>query len=354
MRLVAWIALGCFVVSVPCARGAAQPADADAQDDGYRALIRDAVEQSRSGHLQEALALFVRAHELRPSARTLRGIGLVRFGLSDYAGTIRALEASLADERRPLSAEDRVEAEEVLERARSFVAWVELSVDPADASVSVDGRALEPRDDSTIALNPGRHELRFEAPRRRAEVRAVTVEGGTRQALEVTLRPEVEPTAPVEVEARLEVRVASEPQGLLLHATPLDDDGVPVAHSVTEVCVAPCVANLDPGLYRLGIGRPAQQPTAVGDYRVDEALSVTMHFEDRSDLRLVGWITGGAAIAAALVLLSTLPALSAETPQTVLGILAAGVATGGVAVGIPLVVWSDHAAIELLPLAEIE
>jgi len=356
MRLARWIALGWLAVSLPCANGAAQDGGGpDEQDEAYRALIHDAVEQSRSGHLQEALALFTRAHELRPSARTLRGIGLVRFGLSDYAGTIRALEASLADERRPLGDEDRAEAQEVLERARAFVAWVELTVEPPDATLTVDGRPLSPRDDGTIALNPGRHELRFEAPARRPEVRTLTLEGGARQTLEVTLRPEVEPTpAPVEAEASFEIRVSSEPPGLLLHAAPLSDDGAPIPHAVTEVCISPCEARLDRGLYRLGIGRRAQEPTFVEDYRVDEALSVTMHFEDREDARIAGWILGGSSLGAALVVLATVAALSTDTARIVLGVIAAGVGAGGLAVGIPLVAWNDSAAVDVLPLAEPE
>jgi len=351
MRLAGWIALGWLAVSAPCAPSAAQ--DVDERDAAYRALIQDAVEQSRSGHLQEALALFVRAHELRPSARTLRGIGLVRFGLSDYAGTIRALEASLVDERRPLSDEDRAEAEEVLARARRFVAWVELSVEPPDATVTIDGRPLEPAEDGSVALNPGRHELRFEAPERRAEVRALTVEGGTRQALEIALRPDVEP-ATLEPETGLEVRVTSEPQGLLLHATPLDDDGEAVPHAVAEVCIAPCEARLEPGLYRLGVGRPAQTPTAVGEYRIDEPLSVTMHFEDRGDPRTAGWIVGGAGLGVALVVLATMAAVNNSGPRIALGVIAAGVGGAGLAVGIPLIAWGDTTEIDLLPLADGE
>ena len=42
----------------------------------YQAAVRQAVAELEAGHYPEALALFREAHELSPSARTLRGLGL--------------------------------------------------------------------------------------------------------------------------------------------------------------------------------------------------------------------------------------------------------------------------------------
>ena len=73
----------------------------------YRALINDAVAEYDAHHFEEARALFRRAHELEPSARTWRGIGMAAFELRDYVKSLRALEASLVDSRLPLTGTER-------------------------------------------------------------------------------------------------------------------------------------------------------------------------------------------------------------------------------------------------------
>jgi len=351
MRLAGLIALGLLAATLPTRVASAQEAQADEQEETYRGLIRDAVEQSRTGHLQESLALFLRAHAMRPSARTLRGIGLVRFGLADYAGTIRALEASLADERRPLDDDDRAEATEILERARRFVARVELRLSPENARVSSDGRPLDPGQDGAILLNPGRHELRIEAEGLLPQTRTIEVEGGATSELEVTLAGA---PAPSREETGVRLRVLSRPPGLLLHAMPMSGPGELVPNAVAEVCIAPCEAHLDPGLYRLAIGRPAQTPTPIDDYRIDEPLGLTMHFEDRDALRTAGWATGGGGIGVSLILLATLAAVDSPTPKVVLGVISAGIFTAGLSVAFPLVFWNDATAIELRPLGAVD
>ena len=42
-------------------------------------LIGDAVAEYDAGHFQEARALFRQAHERQPTARTLRGIGMLNY-----------------------------------------------------------------------------------------------------------------------------------------------------------------------------------------------------------------------------------------------------------------------------------
>src|SRR5262245_21535053 len=73
---------------------------AQEEPDEYREAIEAAVEELNAGLYEEALAQFSRAHELQPSARTLRGIGLAAYELRDYVRAVEALEASLEDPRR--------------------------------------------------------------------------------------------------------------------------------------------------------------------------------------------------------------------------------------------------------------
>src|SRR6266704_960888 len=66
----------------------------------YRALLEEAVTEYDARHYEEARALFRRAHEVSPNARTLRGIGMASFELREYIEALRSLEGSLADKRR--------------------------------------------------------------------------------------------------------------------------------------------------------------------------------------------------------------------------------------------------------------
>src|SRR5450631_2923424 len=81
----------------------------------YRAVIDDATAEYGAHHFAEARALFRRAHEMEPSARTWRGIGMSAFELRDYTKSLRALEASLVDSRLPLRGTERDEVQTTAE-----------------------------------------------------------------------------------------------------------------------------------------------------------------------------------------------------------------------------------------------
>jgi hypothetical protein len=90
----------------PAAPGVSRDAPR-AETQAYRSLISDAAAEYDAKHFAEARALFRRAHELEPSARTWRGIGMAAFELRDYVKSLRALEASLVDSRLPLIGSER-------------------------------------------------------------------------------------------------------------------------------------------------------------------------------------------------------------------------------------------------------
>ncbi|MCZ7679746.1 MAG: sigma 54-interacting transcriptional regulator [Sandaracinaceae bacterium] len=79
------------------------PARARAQDGEaqYRALIEEAVVEFDAGRFPEARSLFLRAHDLAPNARTLRGVGMASFEMRDYVEAYRALSSSLDETVRP-------------------------------------------------------------------------------------------------------------------------------------------------------------------------------------------------------------------------------------------------------------
>ena len=88
------------------AQGAAEPPE-------YRALVSEALAEFDEGHFEEARALFLHAHSLNPSARTLRGLGLASFELRAYRASIEYLEQALASQLHPLEGALRTSTEQM-------------------------------------------------------------------------------------------------------------------------------------------------------------------------------------------------------------------------------------------------
>lgn len=115
---------------------------------GYRELVDEALGEYDLKNYQEALALFTRAHELFPNARTFRGMGKAQFELRNYRTCIELLEASLRSTVRPLDASLRADVEQLLGRARNFLGELSIETIPPAEEVRVD--------DQPVALPPGR------------------------------------------------------------------------------------------------------------------------------------------------------------------------------------------------------
>src|SRR5262245_12806154 len=56
--------------------------------DSYEQLITRALTEFDARNFAEARALFLQAHALRPTARTLRGIGVTEFELRNYVDSV--------------------------------------------------------------------------------------------------------------------------------------------------------------------------------------------------------------------------------------------------------------------------
>lgn len=144
------------------------------EDAAYASTIDRAVVEFSQGHWEEAYALFRRAHELSPNARTWRGLGVSAFELRQYVEATADLEASLVDPRKPLTPEQREQVQGLIERAREFVSVYRVHVRPSDAEIVVDGKPAVLRD-GQLHLDPGRHTIVVRAAgheERRAELQA--------------------------------------------------------------------------------------------------------------------------------------------------------------------------------------
>jgi tetratricopeptide (TPR) repeat protein len=169
---------------VPSVR--AEPSDRRAEPEEYRAAIERGLEEYQLENFQEARDQFQRAHALYPNARTLRGLGLTAFELRNYVEAESYLASALEAPTKPLEGKLRDETIAMLERARSYVGGVVLHLTPKNAAVSIDGiRGTQTAD--MLRLDIGDHVLEFHAEGFLAERRAVRVQGGQTETLEVAL-----------------------------------------------------------------------------------------------------------------------------------------------------------------------
>lgn len=175
MRCVAAVALfvGLLAASAPAAR---------AQED-YATLIREALVEYNAGNWEEAHLLFKRAHAIRPSARTLRGMGLANYERRSYVAAIRDLEASLSSSESPLSADQRATTERALARARQYAAIYTLEVPAGVAVLIVDGQRIALPEDRRVSLDPGKHVLSVKTESGETIERDIEAMAGARQEL---------------------------------------------------------------------------------------------------------------------------------------------------------------------------
>ncbi|MFO0683746.1 MAG: hypothetical protein U0234_16930 [Sandaracinus sp.] len=189
-------------IVVPTAHAQAQsPPVEHAQDGGpppaYRATIDAALDEFEAHRWAEARALFERAHEMFPNARTLRGIGMAAYELRDYVAARSALDRSLTETRRALTDEQRAQVTELLERARVFVGDFTFGPAPAGSTIAVDGVPTTPDVGadgvSSVSLAVGAHEVVLHAPDGRVARAQITVHGGEHGALTLAIAEEPAP-----------------------------------------------------------------------------------------------------------------------------------------------------------------
>jgi hypothetical protein len=162
----------------------------------YHRVKALAVEEWNAGRWTEARALFLLAHGLRPSARTLRALGKTAFELRLYPEAVRELGAALTDQRQPLDATMRNEARALLQRAEAFVGRYHIQLVPADAALRVDGGTPMLEQDGSVLLALGHHQLEIEASGYRSERHEIMVADSSGQKLVFRLSPVVKPLPP--------------------------------------------------------------------------------------------------------------------------------------------------------------
>lgn len=183
--------VACFVLVA----GGLSTSAAHAQADSYQGTIDAAVDEYASGRWEEALALFRQAHTLRPSARTLRGIGMASFETRHYADAIRYLSEAATETARPLTSQQQHEVEQLIARAQAFVTHLTVVIVPAHATLSADGHQVAGDARRSVLLDAGEHQLVASAPGYESSVRSVHLTPGAEDTLDIDLSPRHRPVA---------------------------------------------------------------------------------------------------------------------------------------------------------------
>lgn len=153
----------------------------------YTRHVADALSEFELSHFEEAREQFKQAHAIFPNARTLRGLGMVEFELRHYSVSVGFLEQALASTVKPLADKLRSDTEALLERARSYIGEVRLTLEPASATLTVDGVSVAGAGSRDLVLDVGDHLVELRAAGYLSQTHRVQVEGGMLQTLRVKL-----------------------------------------------------------------------------------------------------------------------------------------------------------------------
>jgi hypothetical protein len=179
----------------------------------------------------EAVELFRRAREIveRPSIVFNLGQALVRLGRSSEARAALDRFVAIADAR--VDQADIAVAQRLLSELAAAQGTLELSIEPADAVIELDGEPLDGSGpERVITLDPGRHRIAVTAPGHRPDRFEVSVIAGSRERRSALLErlPSRPATLVVHAPAAAEVRV----DGLLAGRGEVETELVPGAHHV--------------------------------------------------------------------------------------------------------------------------
>jgi hypothetical protein len=161
----------------------------------YQNLVEKGLQEFELGNYSEARVFFQRAHQLAPSARTLRSLGMTSYEIRHYVEAQDYFQQALASDVRPLTPQLRDEVTQLFRQARSFITRLQLTVIPADAHVHIDTHEVTRDADGTILLDPGAHELTVDAAHYDPITRTLQCESSETIALSIQLRETALPAA---------------------------------------------------------------------------------------------------------------------------------------------------------------
>jgi hypothetical protein len=168
----------------------ATPSRADDVSD----LLRRGVALRRERRNEEALAAFQEAARLAPTPPVVAQLALAEQALGHWPDAARDLDAALASPSDPWIAKNLDALRAAQSVVAAHVAWIAIDVEPADAQIRLDGRALAAGGVTPVGTGPGVIEVRADA--RVPDVRRVDLAPGERLHLVISLAQAPAPPGP--------------------------------------------------------------------------------------------------------------------------------------------------------------
>jgi hypothetical protein len=158
-------------------------------------LFKKCVTEFEAGRHATARTCFLRVYAIYKSPVVLFNLGRTEEALGNIVEAYEVYRVCAADKTGTLAAEERAD---VLQRTDALVkrlGLIALPALPAGSVVLVDGRTRNPMIVGGVAVLPGEHDVRVEAPGMQAWSERVTLAAGQSRMLNVVLQP-VEAPAP--------------------------------------------------------------------------------------------------------------------------------------------------------------
>lgn len=147
--------------AAPAPAGAEERTGADDDDpSAYRRHMDNGIKLFEEENYRAAIVEFAAAYQAKPKASPLVNIALSQKALRDYPKAIEALERAIEQHADTLEPEHLRAAKREVAQLRQLLAYVTVRVEPADATVWIDGQRLPAgRVGKPLALGPGPHDL---------------------------------------------------------------------------------------------------------------------------------------------------------------------------------------------------
>ncbi len=145
----------------------------------------------QDGNFAGALAEFEATYRDKPGASSLQNIALCLKQLFRYSEAADTLEKLLKQHGAELSEDQKKSVQSAVDELSALVGSITISVVPADARVSVDGKPVDVAARAgAIRLNVGEHSVAAEAPGYQRVAKTIRVTGGqTRVPVDLSLAP---------------------------------------------------------------------------------------------------------------------------------------------------------------------
>ncbi|MCR9159218.1 MAG: PEGA domain-containing protein [Nannocystaceae bacterium] len=168
------------------------------QTEAAKHLFEQGAQLYADGDLPGARFAFERAFERSGNYKILYNLAVVELELHDYAAAKGTFERYLREGGEELDAKRRAEVDAELEGLAARVGEVRLTIQPANATMTLDGEPYAPSgEDDRLQLNLGEHTVEVRAPGHEPKEARFEVEGGALTELSIVLEQRVPPPSTV-------------------------------------------------------------------------------------------------------------------------------------------------------------